>query len=190
MSSGYDKRQAFSEHSVCNWHIHIKTCTKIRVRQTTSLTRAETFSDILHLSICGLWLFAHAIGRTHVRVVGGLLENQLHVRWIIRLVRQDEARRSRAERPDTRGLAVLRTVIETETTRLHALCKDWRAATSRERGGLSVYNNEPRTLLAFIISGKRDKVSYTRWVCCFSRDNARVVQSTFRRKFYLTSVFV
>lgn len=46
------------------------------------------------------WRRAHTCSR---RVGGGLLENQLHVRWIIRLVRRD-GRRERRERRRQEGL--------------------------------------------------------------------------------------
>jgi len=116
------KSKCFLEHSVCNWHIYKDVHGDRRVCQTQCVPHDETFSGILHLSFCGLWLFAHAIGRKHVRVIDGLLENQLHVRWIIWLVRRDTKHAVQGERDQTQeGLpsCAKNCDIEIETTWLH-----------------------------------------------------------------------
>lgn len=59
------------------------------------------------------------------RVVGSLLENQLHIRWIIRLAQGDIRDALHGEKPE--GCRVLRSraIIETRVIRLRASRKDF-----------------------------------------------------------------
>lgn len=71
------------------------------------------------------------------RVVGTLLENQLHIRWIIRLAQGDirEARRTgRETRQEDCRVLRSRAIIETRMTWLRAARKDSCAASRKSSG--------------------------------------------------------
>lgn len=92
------------------------------------------------------------------RVVGGLLENQLHVRWIIRLVRRDRRRerREREREGETRGSCDEPILKPGRPGCMQRLTR----GDIAERRRLVHPYNEPRTSLAFMVSEKRGEISF------------------------------
>lgn len=153
------KRWTFSEHSVCIRHIW--TWTKV---WWVHCPRDKRHSQIFYICLFMVCDCSYMPSNAYMcRVVGSLLENQLHIRWIIRLAQGDIRDTPHGEKPDKRVVAsyALEPLLKLGWSDCVHLVKT--PISHREKVAF-IYICEPQILIAFIISGKRDKkiILYTR----------------------------